>query len=78
MGDKLRHLFTIINSVRLDSLISEITNRGELSAVKAKRARVAAHVRTKATHAEWDEFEIDDVKATIEFTRELIESKLDI
>ena len=62
--------------LRLDGLISELTSRGELSGVKAKRARVAAHVRTKASHAQWDEFEINDVKATIEFTRELILAKL--
>ncbi len=62
---------------KLDGLISELTNRGELTGVKAKRARVAAHVRTKASHAQWDEFELEDVKATIEFTRELIEAKLD-
>ncbi|MBI4293552.1 MAG: hypothetical protein HY661_18920 [Betaproteobacteria bacterium] len=61
----------------LDGLISELTNRGELSGVKAKRARVAAHVRTKASHAQWDEYEIEDAKATIEFTRELIAAKLD-
>jgi hypothetical protein len=64
--------------LQLDGLISELTNRGELSGVKAKRARVAAHVRTKASHAQWDEFELEDVKATIEFTRELISLKLDV
>ena len=63
--------------LRLDGLISELTSRGELSGVKAKRARVAAHVRTKASHAQWEEFEINDVKATVEFTRELILAKLD-
>ncbi len=63
---------------KLDGLISELTSRGELSAVKAKRARVAAHVRTKASHAQWDEFELEDVRATIELTRELIGSKLDV
>jgi hypothetical protein len=63
--------------LKLDGLISELTTRGELSGVKAKRARVAAHVRTKASHAQWDEYEIEDVRATIEFTRELISSKLD-
>jgi len=63
--------------VKLDALISELANRGELSAIKAKRARVAAHVRTKASHAQWDEFELTDVRATIEFTRELVASKLD-
>jgi len=63
--------------LRLDGLISELTTRGELSGVKAKRARVAAHVRTKASHAQWDEYEVEDVRATIEFTRELISAKLD-
>mgnify|MGYP001594965731 CR=1 FL=1 len=63
--------------LKLDGLISELTNQGELSAIKAKRARVAAHVRTKASHAQWDEFELADVRATIEFTRELVAAKLD-
>lgn len=63
--------------LKLDGLISELTNRGELSAIKAKRARVAAHVRTKASHAQWDEFELADVRATIEFTRELVAAKFD-
>ena len=62
---------------KLDTLISKLAAKGELTAVKAKRARAAAHVRTKATHAQWDEFEAEDVQAAIEFTRELIESKLD-
>lgn len=62
---------------KLDSLISELSTRGELSGVKAKRARAAAHVRTKASHAQWDEFELNDVQATIKFTRELIADKLD-
>lgn len=63
--------------LKLDGLISELTGRGHLSGVKAKRARAAAHVRTKASHAQWDEYELDDVKATIEFARELISSKLE-
>ena len=62
----------------LDELISALSSIGEISAVTAKRARAAAHVRTKATHAQWDEFELEDVRATIEFTRELIVSKLDV
>jgi len=60
----------------LDGLISELTSLGHITDVKAKRDRAAAHVRTKASHAQWDEFELDDVIATIEFTRELISSKL--
>jgi hypothetical protein len=63
--------------VNLDALISALVRTGDLSDVKAKRARVAAHVRTKASHAQWDEFEMGDVSATIAITRELIASKLD-
>ncbi len=79
--DTLRRICRRLNidekDTKLDALISDLANRGELSAVKAKRARVAAHVRTKASHAQWDEFEANDVQATIEFTRELVSSKLD-
>lgn len=58
--------------VNLDQLISQLTAANVLSATKAKRARVAAHVRTKATHAQWEEFDTGDVRATIEFAEELI------
>jgi polyhydroxyalkanoate synthesis regulator phasin len=57
---------------KLDFLIDQLVKSGILTQVKAKRARVAAHVRTKATHAQWDEFEIEDVNTTIEFAEELI------
>jgi len=57
---------------KLDILIDELVKSGILTQVKAKRAKVAAHVRTKATHAQWDEFELEDVNTTIEFTEELI------
>jgi hypothetical protein len=63
--------------VKLDSLISALVKIDVISDVKAKRARVAAHVRTKATHAQWDEFEAGDVAATLEITQELINSQLD-
>lgn len=63
--------------VQLDQLITELTNANVLSGTKAKRARAAAHVRTKATHAQWDEFDINDVRACIEFTREFVASELD-
>lgn len=63
--------------VKLDQLITELTKSEIINQVKAKRARVAAHVRTKATHAQWGEFDINDVNTTIEFTEELINSKLD-
>ena len=57
---------------KLDSLIDDLVKAGTLTQVKAKRAKVSAHVRTKATHAQWDEFELEDVDTTITFTEELI------
>ena len=63
--------------VKLDALIIALTKAGDLTDVKAKRARVAAHVRTKASHAQWDEFEMSDVGATIQFAREIVTTKLD-
>ena len=64
------------SGVKLDQLITELTKLDVITQIKAKRARVAAHVRTKATHAQWDEFELSDVKTTIDFTEELINENL--
>jgi hypothetical protein len=61
----------------LDALISELARRGLLTDVKAKRARSAAGVRTKATHAQWDEFDQNDVSQTIGTTREMIDNLID-
>jgi hypothetical protein len=64
--------------VNLDNLISEIQKKiDSFSQAKAKRARVAADVRTQATHAQWDEFDKQDVRATIEITEEFIKSYLE-
>lgn len=63
--------------IKLDDLISNLAKSDLISQTKAKRARAAAHVRTKATHAQWEEFGLEDVKSTIDFTRELILSNLD-
>ncbi len=63
--------------VKLDVLISALAKIEVLTTSKAKRARVAAHVRTKATHAQWDEFDLADVSATVDITQELISSQLD-
>lgn len=65
-----------VKDVKLDVLINELVKCGVLNALKAKRARVSAHVRTKATHAQWDEFGLEDVNATIQFCRELIDKNL--
>ncbi|MDZ7770193.1 MAG: hypothetical protein U5K38_14490 [Woeseiaceae bacterium] len=58
--------------VKLDSLITALNKSGTISDTKAKRARVAADLRTKATHAQWDEFDDDDLRTTIEFTESFI------
>lgn len=58
---------------KLDALISDLERAAFFTPVKAKRARAAADVRTRATHANWDKFEASDVAATIEITRELID-----
>ena len=56
----------------LDSVISQLARSGVITGGMAKRARASAHVRTKATHAEWDEFTASDVEATIAVADELI------
>jgi hypothetical protein len=63
--------------VKLDELISQLAKQNVFSQTKAKRARVSAHVRTKATHAQWDEFDLADVSVTIDFTDELIVNHID-
>jgi hypothetical protein len=62
---------------KLDNLISELSKKDIISQAKAKRARAAAHVRTKATHAQWDEFDMNDVKGAVDFTEEFILMSLD-
>jgi hypothetical protein len=62
---------------KLDDLISALARASVITQTKAKRARVAAHVRTQATHAQWDEFDLADVRVTIDFSRELMLEKLD-
>jgi hypothetical protein len=62
--------------VKLDALITELTNKAVFTQAKAKRARAAGDVRTKATHAQWDDFDLADVQSTIELTRELNDAHL--
>ncbi len=62
---------------RLDTTIDGLVKKNVITGTEAKRAKAAAHVRNKATHADWDEFELTDVGATIKFTRELIATHLE-
>jgi hypothetical protein len=74
--DTIRRLARNLNLTeageRLDSVISTLASMGTITGAMAKRARAAAHVRTKATHAQWTEFESGDVQAAIATTDELI------
>jgi hypothetical protein len=78
--DTIRRICRVLgiaeNRVKLDTLITELTNRGVVTALKAKRARAAAGLRTSAAHARWDEIDLGDVAPVIELTRELIGTNL--
>ena len=54
---------------KLEDVINELKKNDFISEQRSKQAKVAAHVRTKATHAQWDEFDLDGVNATIEVTK---------
>jgi hypothetical protein len=79
--DTIRRICRVLgvteNGVALDTLITELTKQNVLTALKAKRARAAAGLRTSASHARWDEIELSDVGPVIELTRELIGVDLD-
>lgn len=72
-----RNNHIVENGIKLDELITELQKKEIFTPQKAKRARAAADVRTKATHADWDNFDLDDVKTTIEFTKQIINKHLD-
>ena len=61
----------------LDDLIAGLQKSQVFSGMKAKRARAEAHVRNKATHAQWNEFEAGDVESTVKLTRELLDEHLE-
>ena len=61
---------------KLDSLVSELVTAEVFTPVKAKRVRSYAGVRNHALHAEWDEFDVQDVGQMITGVRELIEQFL--
>lgn len=58
--------------VSTDKLISDLTHKGVLTDVKAKRARASAGIRNKAMHAQWEDIDLNDVNTLISFTEELI------
>jgi hypothetical protein len=63
-------------SAKTDNLISDLNKREIISNNVAKRCRAAAGLRNSALHAQWDEFTIGDVQATVLLARELIAAHL--
>lgn len=61
-----------VNSDKLENHINALTAAQIITGTKAKRCKSAAGVRTQATHAKWDQFDLQDVKETISISRELI------
>jgi hypothetical protein len=80
--DTIRRICRVLsipeNGVALDTLISELAKQDPpvLTALKAKRARAAAGLRTSAAHARWEEIDLGDVAPVIELTKELIGAHL--
>jgi hypothetical protein len=62
---------------KLEDLINTLARDGIISGQQSKQAKVAAHVRTKATHAQWDEFDLQGVTNTIQITRLLLREHLE-
>ena len=60
----------------LEDLINALARAQVISGQQSKQAKVASHVRTKATHAQWDEFDLGGVDATIYITRRLLGEQL--
>jgi hypothetical protein len=60
----------------LDKLISSLAKQDIITGQQSKQARVAAHVRTKATHAQWDEYDLNGVAEAIQLTRTFLREHL--
>jgi hypothetical protein len=60
----------------IDKLIIAPAKQMVITGQQARQARTAAFVRTMATHAQWDEYELDGVAETITLTRTLLRDHL--
>jgi hypothetical protein len=60
----------------LEKLINALTRQTVITGQQSKQAKVAAHVRTKATHAQWDEYDLLGVAETIQLTRTFLREHL--
>jgi hypothetical protein len=57
-------------------VISALAKQDVITGIVAKGCRLAAGVRSEALHANWDGYELADVKRVIEITRELLKEHL--
>jgi hypothetical protein len=62
---------------KLEYLINALTKQGVITGLQSKQAKVGSHVRTKATHARWDEFDLQSVTQTIQITKRFLQEHLD-
>jgi hypothetical protein len=62
---------------QLEDLINALTKKDVITGLQSKQAKVASHVRTKATHAQWDEFDLEGVTDTIQITKRFLREHLD-
>jgi hypothetical protein len=60
----------------LEDLINDLAKSGTITPQQSKQCKVASHVRTKATHAQWDEFDMDGVSQAIQTIRRLLQDHL--
>jgi anti-sigma regulatory factor (Ser/Thr protein kinase) len=58
--------------ISLETLINELARKSIITGQQSKQSKVASHVRTKATHAQWDEFDLEGVADTIAITKVLL------
>jgi hypothetical protein len=61
---------------RLEDVINALAKQDIITGQQSKQAKVAAHVRTKATHAQWDEFDLTGVENTIQITKLFLRNHL--
>ena len=61
---------------KLEDLINSLASQNVITGQQSKQAKVGSHVRTKATHAQWVEFDLDGVESTIQITRTFLREHL--
>ena len=70
------HRDKIGDDIKLEEIINSLARQNVITGQQSKQAKVAAHVRTKATHAQWDEFDVAGVQDTVQLTRRLLADHL--